>query len=445
MYRQHLRVILLLTGFLGYAAVGHAETLLELYHLGLQTNPALKGREYAVERANAQQDQALGKLLPKVAIVGNYSRNDFRNRSGPAQDSVNYNGSRIGLQASQALFDLPSYYRLQVAKASTRQTEYELDAARMAMTGDLIDRYLKTLEVTDEVTQLRVEKEATDIQVRRIRAAHARQMTKITDLYESEAYYQGLVSDEIDAVNRKAIALEKLREICGVAPLDVAPLVRDDFPVVQRSADDWVAEAVRDNPNLIALERAIEAAQNAIASSRAEHLPQLALNLSQTRADTGFDNRQSPPYVVGIVGVQLTMPLYSGGSVIAGEREAKARHRIIVEQREDQRRKVELETRTAYLNAVTNHRRMESTDQEVRFRESAVTAQQRGYELGVATIADALEAKRRLFKSRTQQAKARYDYIRSLVALRLQVGSIAQTDVEEINGWMAAASVPPPR
>jgi len=214
---------------------------------------------------------------------------------------------------------------------------------------------------------------------------------------------------------------------------------------VQRSADDWVAEAVRDNPNLIALERAIEAAQNAIDSSRAEHLPQLALTLSQTRADTGFDNRQSPPYVVGIVGVQMTVPLYSGGSVIAGEREAQARHRIIKEQREDQRRKIELETRTAYLNAVTNHRRMESTNQEVRFRESAVTAQQRGYELGVTTIADALEAKRRLFKSRTQQAKARYDYIRSLVALRLQVGSIAQTDVEEINGWMAAASAPPPR
>ena len=69
-------------------------------------------------------------------------------------------------------------------------------------------------------------------------------------------------------------------------------------------------------------------------------------------------------------------------------------------------------------------------------RVKARDGQQRGYELGAATIVALLEAKKNLLKSRFAYARARYDYIRSLVALRVWGGTLTRSDMEELNSWL---------
>ena len=54
-----------------------ADDLLSLYQRAVLSSPELNGSEYAVEIANAQEDQAFGKLLPKVEVNGNYSYNQL--------------------------------------------------------------------------------------------------------------------------------------------------------------------------------------------------------------------------------------------------------------------------------------------------------------------------------------------------------------------------------
>ena len=80
---------------------------------------------------------------------------------------------------------------------------------------------------------------------------------------------------------------------------------------------------------------------------------------------------------------------------------------------------------------------MASTAREVDARVKARDGQQRGYELGAATIIALLEAKNNLLKSRFAHARACYDYIRSLVALRVWGGTLTRTDLAELNGWLA--------
>jgi Outer membrane efflux protein len=100
-------------------------------------------------------------------------------------------------------------------------------------------------------------------------------------------------------------------------------------------------------------------------------------------------------------------------------------------------REIERETRTAYLNAQTGYSRMASTAREVEAHVKARNGQQRGYDLGAATIVALLEAKKNLLKSRFSHARARYDYIRSVVALRVWGGTLTRMDLEELNSWLA--------
>ncbi|MGQ0555828.1 MAG: hypothetical protein ACT4PN_07800 [Nitrospiraceae bacterium] len=57
--------------------------------------------------------------------------------------------------------------------------------------------------------------------------------------------------------------------------------------------------------------------------------------------------------------------------------------------------------------------------------------------MGAATIIALREAKKTLLKPRFAHARARYDYIRSLVALRVWGGTLTRTDLAELNGWLA--------
>lgn len=422
---------------------GVPATLLQLYDLAMTTNPVVEGRRSSILQAEAQKDQARSKLLPQVSATGNIGWNEFTQEvpnpftRQTTDVTTQYQTLRGVVQARQALFDLASYRAYEGAGFTVKQTELDLDDARMKLTADLVDRYFEFLQATDEVGYLQGELDLTEGDMQRIRRMYERAMAKVTDLYEIEAYYQTLKTRELEISNAVAVALEKVREVVGVPVIDLARLKKDELPSVPGLPDQWVTEAVQRHPAIRALHQALDASAKTIASQWANHLPQLSLQMSGIYAKNGgFDNRQLDPYTVGTLGLQLNVPLFAGGSVKAGEREAIARFEITKYKRMEKQREIERETRTAYLSAQTGYSRIASTAREVEARIKARDGQQRGYELGASTIVALLEAKKNLLKSRFGYAKARYDYIQSLVALRVWGGTLARTDIEQINGWL---------
>lgn len=211
----------------------------------------------------------------------------------------------------------------------------------------------------------------------------------------------------------------------------------DDLPPVPGEVNQWVEDGLRRHPSLIALDHAIEGAHKLIDGAKAEHLPTLALQMSETYADNGgFDNRQLPHYNVGTVGLQANVPIFSGGGIEAGAREAKARYHQSLEKRNGKFREIEKEIRSAFVQAQTGRSRIDSMRKEVEARAKARDSQVKSYELGVSTIVDLLESKKNLLKTQFEHAKSRYDFIRFLVALKLWSGSLNGQDVEEINHWL---------
>jgi outer membrane protein len=418
--------------------------LLQLYDLALATNPVLEGRKYSVVQAEAQHEQTRSKLLPQASATGFISWNELTQETTNAftrqitDFTSQYQGLRGVVQARQALFDLASYRAFEGTGFTVKQAEQDLADARMSLAAELVDRYLEFLVATDEASYVQSELEVTEGDMQRIRRMYERAMAKVTDLYEVEAFNQMLKTRELEIHNAKAVALEKVREVVGVSVADLARLTKEELPPVPGQPDEWVADAVTHHPAIRALQHAMDAAAKTIASQWANHLPQLFLQMSGIYAKNGgFDNRLLDPYTVGTLGLQLNVPLYSGGSVKAGEREAVARFEMVKYKHIEKQREIERETRTAYLSAQTGYSRIASTSREVEARIKARDGQQRGYELGAATIVALLEAKKNLLKSRFVYARARYDYIRSLVALRVWGGTLTRTNMEEINGWLA--------
>lgn len=436
-----LRPIALLLAILAGAAAWpvRAGDLLELYRRAVADNPVLKARELAVERARARKDQVRSRLLPQLSASATYSRNDF-SAEGPSSDS-RYSGKRQAVQAKQPLFDLASFYGTRAEQAKIRQSEEELAAARMAIAGELLDRYLAVLHASEQLAYLAAEKTATAAQLDRLRRLFERRMAKVTDVYEVEAHYAAIEAREIEIRNARDVALERLREIAGSADEDIAPLAVDSFPPLAGSMAEWVERGVGGNRELLGLQHAIAAEANGVAAAKAQHAPQLALVASKTWADTGFDNRHNPPYDVATVGVQLTVPILEGGRVNALVRESEARRGIARQQYEEKRREIEREIRAAFLKTVSDRARIDAAAHSVRAQEKAVAAQARGYELGTATVVDLLDARRRLYLAQTERSRARLDLVGSLTNLRIAAGTLSEADIEATDTWFTRPNV----
>ncbi|MES2718830.1 MAG: TolC family outer membrane protein [Pseudomonadota bacterium] len=409
-----------------------AQGLADLYEAALRSNPNLKVREFDIERARAESDGARSRLLPQLFASGEWTANRQTDASAAAQ---RYAGKRSSLSARQSLYDAPARRRFEATQATVLQRTHELALTRATLFDELLDRYLQVLYAQDTIAALAAETQATARQVDRLRAMRERQMAKVTDVAEAEAYAMALVTRGIDARNERSTALARLAELCGMAVAQVPPLVPMVHAPVPGSLEEWTGTALRQHPRLMALLQAVEAAERQVHASRAEHHPQVAVALSHVYSNTGYDNRRQPPYHATSLGLELRVPLYEGGRVDAAVREAAARLGAAQQQLEAARREIEREVSTLWSSAQANLARIGSTAAEVQSLELSVQSQERALELGVSRITDLLIARQRLLKARADQAKARYDHLRDVVALTTQAGALTSAEINQWDRW----------
>lgn len=412
-----------------------ADDLLTLYREVLTGSPQLRARDFATTRARADAGVADSRLYPQVSLQMSASRNDYRDTA----TGIRYSGNRSTLSARQALIDMPSVYRARGARVAITQAEQDAEQARADLVAQLVDQYLNALQAQDELVQLQVEREAAQRQVDRLRAMREREMAKVTDLAEAIAWLQQLATREIDAHNKADAARVRVGELTGRIPATLAPLALQEFPVVPRDANDWVDSALAQNAQLGARRAEVDATRLAAEAARAEHWPQLALTLTRNQSNQDIDNSPRRDFAVNSIGLELRIPIYEGGRTSAAAESASAQLAVASEQFEAVRRQIERETRLLFDSARANRDRIDSTNAEVDALSYTVKAQQRGYELGAVTVIQVLDARRRLLRSRVDQAKARYDYLRDLIGLRLRAGGLSESDIGEFNSWFGTA------
>lgn len=405
--------------------------LLGLYRSAASDNPSLKVRSLTTARTQAEARVAESRLYPQISLQSSYSHNDYQ-ASGTG---TSFNGQRTTLIVRQPLVDIASRHRHDAAQVAIGQAESEAQQARGELFAQLADQYLALLESFDEIRRLQAEKEAATRNVDRLQAMRAREMARVNDLAEAIAWTQQLAIQEIDAMNKEAAARVWLREIAGIDPGVLPVMTRQSFPPVSESEQYWVNSALAAHPGLSARRQGVEANRQSVAAARAEHLPQLVAFYQRNETNQDIDNSPRPRFSVDSVGLELKIPLYEGGRTSAAERVAQRQLDIANEQLEGITRQVEREVRLAFASAVANRARIDASDAQVDALVQTVKAQERGYELGVVTVVQVLDARRRLLRARSDQSRARYNYLRDLIALRIRGGVLTEADVAEFNRW----------
>jgi len=421
-----------------------ADDLLAVYHTARDNDPRFRAAE-ANYRAGLQRlPEARALLLPTVNASAR--QDEKRDRTvtdgtvvGLPAGRANYDATTYSLNLSQPVFNAIAFAGLRQAHADVRRVEAEFSAAQQDLMLRAAQAYFELLAARDSLAFARAEQAAYARQLELADGRLAAGLATVTDVHDARARFESAQAQAIEAENQLDDRREALRELTGRRPEALAAL-GETLPLVTpepADVDRWIAIALDQNYALLGRRAAQESAREEIRRLRAGHYPSLDIVGSRTYLDTD-GSVSGPAYRTDnrAVGLQLTLPLLQGGLVSARTTEAAHRYTAAQEDYEAGRRATERATRAAYLGVASGAARVQALRQSVTASQSALDAKTEGFEAGINTSLDVLDAARDLYRAKRDYAQARYTYLINLLKLKQAAGTLAESDLAQVNGWL---------
>ena len=139
-----------------------------------------------------------------------------------------------------------------------------------------------------------------------------------------------------------------------------------------------------------------------------------------------------------VLGVQINIPIFSGGFASSRVREAQKLKLKTMEDAEYLKRQVELKVRENYLNLQANYAEIEAYQQALSSSKLQVESTQLAFKEGLRNSVEVLVAQQVLFNAKRDLLKSRYNYLMNIINLKLSVGILAFEDLQEINQYLSS-------
>ena len=400
----------------------------------IEFSPTLKIAEESLNVGSSRKKQATGRLLPQVTARGNVSDNRRRDASEVLQT---FDGERYSVQLTQVLFNWQAFAARSQASLVENQLEAEYYGALANLLTVVAENYFNVLQAEDALDSVASELEAVTNQLDQIQSLYDRQLVQITDLYQVQASAAAVEAAQLRLQTDLALSQEALYSVSGMAAGDLLGM-RDNatVPPLKNSINFWVNQAKENNHQIEAQQYAVQAANKRISERKGAYMPQVSLTAQVQQTNLGFDNRFIDQNDISYLALDVTIPLYAGGSNRAAVSEAASQHRMA----QSELQIVELEAtqrvRSAYLQVAAAENFIAAARKLLESATLSSTAMQQGFNLGVVTSVDVLNALRDQFGAQRDLQTARYDHVKFLVLLKREAGLLSAEDMVEVSGWL---------
>ena len=355
---------------------------------------------------------------------------------------INFNSNGWNATLTQPIFRWQNLVQYQQSTFQVLQAEAQFSQAMQDLIVRVAQAYFDVLAAQDNVEFTKGNKVAVGEQLALAKRNFEVGTATITDTNEAQARYDLAIAQEIAAINALEVTQRALQQIIGQFPDSLTPLrsrVLMELPQ-PNVMDDWVKSARSSNMVVKGNEAVLEIASKEIERQRAGHYPTLDAvatyqentTLNPAAAFAGV-NIQRAEVHQGIVGLQLNIPIFAGGSVLSRTREAVALKEKARSDLESSRRAAEFNARQSYLNVTNGVAQVKALEQALTSSEVSLQSNRVGYEVGVRINIDVLNAQQQVLQTQRDLARARYDTILNGLRLKNAAGSLTEGDVEGVN------------
>jgi len=429
----------------------YAENLVQVFQQALSYDPTYQ-KAGAVYRST-MQDIPISRsyLLPQFDVTGFSQYNDQNQRAGQSlnlpngqtatfgQGNYQYNSHGYTLALTQQVFDYAAWATLSEAKISVKAANATYIAALQDLMSRTAQAYFNVLDAQDTLRYIEAEKKAIYQQLDQVTQQFKVGVVAITDVYQSQAAYDSIISQEISAANNVINQRQNLQTITGKYYNRLSSL-KYNIPLLlpnPATPDKWVQTALKQNWTLAAARFTADAAREQITVERANNLPVFDAYADQEYSKTGTTPSGRIDTTTNSVGIQMTLPVFQGGLVMASTKQASYDYQAAKDQMTYTYRSVYNNAEQSYNNVVSNINQVKADRQAIVSNASSLRSTIEGFKVGTQTMLDVLQAQQNLYNAEQQFSTDQYAYINATIALKEAAGTLSYSDLQEINTWLS--------
>ncbi len=459
--RHHVFLLAALTSSaMGVQAAVPKYNLLDIYNLALENDAKLAAAKAGMQAKKELLPQGRALLLPTISASANtqYQKKTTDVTDGADQES-DYNSHGWSATLSQPVFNLAGWYGYSQAKSLSTQADFDFANAQQSLILRVSQAYFNVLRAEDSLITSTAEERAVKQQLDQARERYNVGLIAETDVLQAQAAYDNARVARIQGENEVNVSYENLRTMTNASVTNIGKL-KKAMPVIKPTpavADEWVERALKNNITLKSARAGIQAAEDNVRVKKAGHAPTIeataSYNYSNDKSTEGPLSSPDSGYKTGrshgsVVGLTLTMPIFSGGATQAQVREAIYQMEQTQQNFDKLLRDTNANTRNLFRTVSSDVDRVEARKQGIISSESALKATESGYEVGTQNITDVLDAQKKLYAAQRDYLNARYDFIINTLQLKQYAGTLSPEDLTKLNNWItfnkaeSSASIP---
>jgi len=437
-----------------WSSSAFAEDLITVYTRALEGNPEYQSAVAGYQQALEAKPQALAKLLPQIGLNGdaavvNQSLNGrFFVGANPQlpggtdvdrDDSFNSVGYQLGL--TQVLFDRGLYLSLDSAELEVSRAGLLTYDAQDQLRVGIVEAYFAALAADEDVRYATAEKSAIEAVLAQTRDKVASGIVADAELKTALAQLDLVEAGLIAARNAVSVSRAQLSLLIGGADIGpLKPLSTSYLPAPPEpnQIGVWIERAATQNLQVKAGKLGVELARKTLDKAHGLRWPRLNASAAYTYdyAQGGISNgigAEGHRATDERVGIQLRVPIYSGGAVSSGVRAALAGVTRAEADEAVKRNEASRKVQVAFLNSSAGIARVHALKQAIDSARASEEATRVGYEVGTRTNGELLLSLRSRYKAERDFAMARFDSIINTLRLRAAAGSLSHADLLGIN------------
>lgn len=425
------------------AGTAQSADLLAVYRDAAAYDAQFAAARAGVEAGREALPQGRAGLLPTIAASASNGRTELDyHRNSPAQDAgTSYHTSGWNVSLSQPLFRWERWAGYNQAQYRVAQAEAQFDLARQDLILRAAQAYFDVLQAGEALEAAEAGRKAITEQLEEAKRAFEVGTKTVVEVHDAQARFDLATAQEIVARNDLLVKHQQLRLLAGKEYDALKPLRKGAaIPAPQPdNMEQWSTSAEQAYAGVRAALAQLGVSEQEISKQRAGHLPALDLIANRGRSSqTGafLAGASGPGYDLTstTVGVQLSLPIFAGGAVSSAVDQSVALKNKAQADLDNARRSAALQARQAYLGVSAGLSQVKALEAALISSQSALDSNKLGFEVGVRTNIEVLNAQSQYFDTRQRLSRARLDTLLALLRLKAAAGSLAEDDLTAING-----------
>ena len=420
-------------------------SFLTAYQLARQNDPTFAAARAAYDAAREQIPRSRAHLLPHLALTGS----DDKTRAETAFQDPIYGPSQVdrsvgvwtwSLQLSQPLVAIPQIFRYEQSQALVVKATALYRRAQQHLIVRVAQAYFRVLVAVRTVRAARAQVRAMTAQWRLARHGFAKGIDAVTDVDETQAQLARAQAQLVGAQNAETNACAQLQQMIGGRLTPGLEALSPGLMLPKPAPEDraaWVQRARSKAPVVRAAKAALKAARKHVDGAFARYAPRVDLVASYGQNASSGSLTTPDNYSLRArsweAGVQVSVPIFTGGGTYAYATQAQAYARQAAAELREASRHAQLQALEAYEGVMAGRTQVVALTLAVRSGRKAVRGAHKGYKVGIRTNLDVLTVERDLYESERALASLQYRTLLDGLRLKASVGRLTIADVLTIN------------